>query len=98
MEARASTMASDARMVMDSQIADLKRRRDLHWSRAQTAVAQLEPIEKAQPVGERSNKVAKARPVDQQPAKAYRQRRVYRPVQPVQESVFQRIGRLFQRY
>lgn len=95
MEAQASTMEGNERALMDFQIANLKKRRDLHWTRAQTAVAQLEPVEKARPVGERSDKVVKARPAAAQPARTSRPRRVYRPTAPPSENIFQRIGRLF---
>lgn len=95
MEAQAGTLEGDARVLMESQIADLKKRRELHWSRAQTAMAQLEPIEKARPVGERDEKTVKARPAAAQPARAYRQRRVYQPATYRSENLFQRIGRLF---
>ena len=98
MEEQAAMLEGDARVLMECQIADLKKRRELHWSRAQTAVAQLEPIEKARPVGvgERDDKSVKARPAaTAQPNRAYRQRRVYQPATYRSENLFQRIGRLF---
>ncbi len=101
MERHAATLTGDAQASLQRQIANLKLRRDLHWSRAQEAVVQLEPVEKAQPVvGERTTKAAKARPdpTAQAAAARARARRVYRqtPMVP-QENFIQRLGRMFQR-
>ncbi|XHR27811.1 MAG: hypothetical protein ACFUZC_17995 [Chthoniobacteraceae bacterium] len=101
MESRAATLTGDAQADLQRQIANLKLRRDLHWTRAQAAVVQLEPVEKAQPVvGERTARAVKARPdpTAQAAAARARARRVYRqtPMVP-QENFIQRLGRFFQR-
>ncbi len=52
MEALAGMQSGAEREEADRRIADLKRRRELHWARAQTALAESAPIRRAEPVGE----------------------------------------------
>ena len=53
LEALAQTQSGPERTSTEQQIADLKHRRELHWTRAQTALAETQPIKRAEPVAER---------------------------------------------
>lgn len=97
MEAQATSATAQERLELERKIADLKRRRELHWTRAQTLFAETQPIQKAEPVGER--RIQKAERAEQgspntakRSTKAPRQR-----VQPQQQGVAPKIGQLFQR-
>jgi len=53
LESLAQTQTGLEQASTEQQIADLKHRRELHWARAQTALAQTESVKKAEQVGER---------------------------------------------
>ena len=41
-------------------IADLKSRRELHWTRAQTVLAETQPVKRAEPVAEKTTRAERA--------------------------------------
>jgi len=53
LEALAQTQSGEERTLTEQQIADLKRRRELHWTRAQTALVESQPVQRAEPIAER---------------------------------------------
>ena len=61
LEALSQTQSGAERVGTEQQIADLKRRKELHWARAQTALVEIQTVKRAEPVGER---IAKAEPVN----------------------------------
>ena len=61
LEALSQTQSGAERIETEQQIADLKRRKELHWARAQTALVETQTVKRAEPVGER---IAKAEPVN----------------------------------
>lgn len=75
LEALAQTQSGVERTSTEQQIADLKRRRALHWARAQTAVAETQPVKRAEPVAERVSKAERAN-VTQGPKRSERASRV----------------------
>lgn len=95
MEVLAQMQTGPEREDADRRIADLKRRRDLHWTRAQTLIAETTPVRRAEEVGERrSTGDAEA------PSAAKRTGRVRKaaarrmvPARPVQQNFFQRLFR-----
>ena len=60
LEAVSQTQSGTERMATEQQIADLKRRRELHWTRAQTALVQAQEIQRAEPIAERVVKAERA--------------------------------------
>ena len=64
LEALAQTQSGEERTLTEQQIADLKRRRELHWTRAQTALVESQPVQRAEPIAER---VIKAERVSSEP-------------------------------
>ena len=56
LEVLAQTQTGLERTSTEQQVADLKRRRDLQWTRAQTVVAETQMIKRAEPVAERVTK------------------------------------------
>jgi len=61
LESLSQTQSGAERLETEQQIADLKRRKELHWARAQTALVETQSVKRAEPVGER---IAKAEPVN----------------------------------
>jgi len=61
LEALAQTQSGTERTATERQIADLKHRRDLHWTRAQTALAEVETVQRAEPVAEQVVKAERPR-------------------------------------
>jgi len=53
LEALAQTQSGEEKTATEQQIADLKRRRELHWTRAQTALVESQPVQRAEPIAER---------------------------------------------
>ena len=71
LEALAGTQTGTERTGTERQIADLKRRQELHWTQAQTALVESEAIQRAEPVSERT---VKAEPVNPRARRAERAR------------------------
>lgn len=57
----AETQTGEEQLATQRQIADLKHRREIHWTRAQTAVVDAMPVKRAEPVAERVVKAEKVR-------------------------------------
>lgn len=97
LEAELPNSIGDARTALERSVADLKRRRELHWTRAETLFAETQPIAKAEPVGEQAQRAEKASSSSSTPAarSARTSRPRYRqPVQIVrQPNFFQRLFR-----
>ncbi len=97
MEVLARTQTGPEREAADRRIADLKRRRDMHWARSQTLYAGTVPIRRAEPVGERTASGNSGAPTVARRATRIRVVPVRRmaPVrqQPVQGNFFQRLFR-----
>lgn len=95
LETAAQTQSGTEREESERRIADLKRRRELHWARAQTLLAETTPVRRAEPVGERRGRNATA--ADGSTRRSGRSRgaavRRMAPVQPVREGLFQRLFR-----
>ena len=91
MEALAGTQTGAEREEADRRIADLKRRRELHWTRAQTALAESGPIRRAEAVGE-SVEVSRAARRAASRARGTALRRTA-PVRAAPENFFQRLFR-----
>ena len=53
LEALAQTQNGEEKTATEQQITDLKRRRELHWTRSQTALVESQTVERAEPVAER---------------------------------------------
>jgi len=53
LEALAQTQSGVERTITEQQVADLKHRRDIHWTRAQTALTETQVVKRAEPVSER---------------------------------------------
>jgi len=60
LEALAQTQSGVERTATEQQIADLKHRRELHWARAQTALAEAQVVKRAEPVAERVTKAERS--------------------------------------
>ncbi|MCX6968124.1 MAG: hypothetical protein NTZ46_10190 [Verrucomicrobia bacterium] len=60
LEALAQAQTGAERMATEQQIVDLKHRRDLHWTRAHTALVETEAVRRAEPVAERAVKAERA--------------------------------------
>ncbi|MEI6562045.1 MAG: hypothetical protein WCO68_08190 [Verrucomicrobiota bacterium] len=53
LEALAQAQSGEEKTATEQQIADLKRRRELHGTRAQTALVESQPVQRAEPIAER---------------------------------------------
>ena len=95
MEVLAQTQTGADREAADRRIADLKRRRELHWTRAQTLIADATPIRRAVPVGERQAVGISDADYSRAARRANRARaasvRRVAPVRQVQGNFFQRL-------
>ena len=60
LEALAQSQTGEERTATEQQVADLKHRREIHWTRAQTALAETQTIARAEPVAERVAKPERA--------------------------------------
>ena len=95
MEVLAQTQTGVDREAADRRIADLKRRRELHWTRAQTLIADTTPIRRAVPVGERPSIGGADADLARAARRASRARaaavRRAAPIRPAQGNFFQRL-------
>jgi len=61
LETLAQTQGGSERQRTERQIADMKQRRELHWTRAQTAYVETMPVKRAEAVGERTKRSEQGR-------------------------------------
>jgi len=95
LEALAQNQSGDERILTELQIADLKHRRDLNWTRAQTALVETQTVKRAEPVAERVVKAERANSSTQRERRARTQALRRAPMEARQPSpnFFQRLFR-----
>ena len=94
LEARAQNQSGDERLLTELQIADLKRRRDLNWTRAQTALIETQTVKRAEPVAERVVKAERANSTQRERrARSQALRRAPMEVRQPSSNFFQRLFR-----